>query len=205
METRHKNASPEDPFARDWEQKTDIELVELALRDQGYFLHLIRRYERPLTRYIRRISNSSHEDAEDILQEVFIKIYKNLNDFDTNLKFSSWIYRITHNQVISNYRKDKVRPHGSSVELDDELANKLASNLDIEREVNIKLLREDINKVINRLEIKYREALVLRYLEEKDYNEISDILKKPIGTVASLVNRGKQKFRDVLKEEDIKL
>ena len=194
-----------DPMARDGEEKTDSELVELALRDQRYFLYLMKRYEIQLMRYIQRISNSSHEDAEDILQEVFVSVFENLNDFDTKLKFSSWVYRITHNQVISSYRKAKVRPQHYSIELSDEIANKLAANLDIEREVNTKLLRENIDKVLTKLDLKYREALVLRYLDEKDYNEISDILKKPIGTVASLVNRGKQKFREILDQPNINI
>lgn len=203
-ENRQASISP-DPLARDGEGKSDTELVELALKNQKYFLYLMKRYEAQLMRYIRRISNSSHEDAEDILQEVFVKVFENLNDFDTKLKFSSWVYRITHNHVISSYRKAKARPQYNSIELSDEIANKLAANLDIEQEVDAKFIRDNIDKVLEKLDLKYREALVLRYLDEKDYNEISDILKKPIGTIASLVNRGKQKFRETLDEQNINI
>ena len=88
-------------------EKTDAELVELALENQAYFSDIVYRYQTKLTYYIRRLSNFPDEEIEDILQDVFIKVYKNLNDFDQSLKFSSWIYRITHNEVISKYRKIK--------------------------------------------------------------------------------------------------
>jgi len=90
------------------EKKEDSELVELSLKKQDYFYCLILRYQEKLLRYIRRISASSKEDAEDILQEVFMSVYKNLNDFDNSLKFSSWIYRIAHNKTVSHWRKQKL-------------------------------------------------------------------------------------------------
>ncbi len=186
-------------------EKSDEELVKLTLEHQEFFLYLIKRYEEKLLSYILRISNIRREEAEDVLQDVFIKIYQNLNDFDTELKFSSWIYRITHNQVISNYRKNKARPQSITLNLNDEIIKKLASNLDIEQEVNILYLRKSINKVLASLERKYREVLVLKFLEEKDYNEMSDILKKPIGTIATLLNRAKKHFKEELGRQNIKL
>ena len=59
-----------------------------------------------------RLGIRNAEDREDTLQDIFIKIYKNLNGFDTNLSFSSWVYRIAHNEAISAYRKKNVRPEG---------------------------------------------------------------------------------------------
>ncbi|MDD5489902.1 MAG: sigma-70 family RNA polymerase sigma factor, partial [Candidatus Moranbacteria bacterium] len=79
-------------------EKTDEEMVALTLKNQDYFACLVERYEPKLMRYIRRISAATQEDAEDLLQDVFVKVYRNLNDFDQKLKFSSWIYRIAHNQ-----------------------------------------------------------------------------------------------------------
>ena len=88
---------------------TDAELVKLSLDNQEFFTYIIERYERTLKNFIFRLTNISSTDSEDLLQEIFIKIYTNLNDFDLNknIKFSSWIYRISHNHVISNYRKIK--------------------------------------------------------------------------------------------------
>ena len=88
-------------------EKSDEEWAYLTAENQGYFLCIMKKYEIPLKRYVGRISNFSQEEIEDILQEVFIKVYQNINDFDDSLKFSSWIYRITHNHVISKFRKHK--------------------------------------------------------------------------------------------------
>lgn len=187
------------------QDKTDEDLVDLTLKDKAYFALLIERYETKLLRYIRRITNVPKEEAEDILQESFIKTYTNLNDFDQGLKFSSWIYRITRNQVISNFRKNKVRPHGNCININDKEVYDIASDLNIKEDIDLKILRKDINKVLDHVEEKYREVLVLKFLEGKDYKEMSDILKKPLGTIATLINRAKQQFRQELKNLNIKL
>jgi len=185
--------------------KSDQELVTLTLQDQENFVCIVERYQAALLRYIHRISNLSSEEAEDVLQDIFIKIYTNLNDFDQSLKFSSWVYRITHNQVISNFRRNKARPQSVDLEIESEHIMSLASKLDLEKEVDGVYLREAIEKVLSEMDIKYREVLILKFLEEKSYKEISDILKKPMGTIATLVNRAKGKFRDETKRHDVKL
>ena len=92
-------------ISEDLREKTDEELVALALKDPQVYASIMERYEEKLLRYIMRISVNSKEDAEDVLQDVFLSAYKNLNDFDQDLKFSSWIYRIAHNKVISHFFK----------------------------------------------------------------------------------------------------
>ena len=179
------------------ENKTDEELVELTLKDQNFLFCITRRYETKLLSYILRISNVSREEAEDILQEVFIKVYYNLNSFDKELKFSSWIYRITHNQVISNYRKIKARVETITFDLKDEVIKNIVSEFDIKEELDYKIFREKIERLLNNIDKKYQEVLILYLLEEKSSQEISDILKKRIGTVYSLISRGKK----LLKKE----
>ena len=184
--------------------KTDEELVKLALKNQDYFGCIVGRYEKKLLAYIIRISGFSKEDGEDVLQEVFIKTYVNLNSFDDKLKFSSWIYRITHNEVINNYRKKKARPE-SVMDLDDEFLNNLASDLKTDGHIDMQYLRDNMKKVLVKIEPKYREVLVLRFWEDKDYSEISDILKKPMGTVATLLSRAKTNFQKEMERQNIKL
>jgi len=87
----------------------DETLAQNALQDMQYFEILIERYQGKLKHYVLRISHFSEMEAEEILQEVFIKVWKNLNDFDQNMKFSTWIYQITHNTTISQWRKAKSR------------------------------------------------------------------------------------------------
>ena len=184
---------------------SDTELVKLTLVNQDNFVYLVDRYKGKLSSYIKRLTNANNEDAEDILQEVFIKVYLNLNDFNKDLKFSSWIYRITHNQVISGHRKLKARPEGYAVDLDDQLAKSLAAEIDIKGQVDVKILQTTINQVLDKLDVKYRDVLVLKFLEEKSYQEISDILKKPLGTVASLMNKAKLEFKLEVARQNLKI
>ena len=172
---------------------TDNELVGLSLDNPDHFLCLIKRYENKLLYYIMRISKLSREDAEDILQEVFIKTYYHLNEFDSSLKFSSWIYRITHNQTISGIRRKIARP---TVSLEERDIDRLEDAFDIVREIDNSFDRDKINEALSKMDEKYREVLVLRFLDEKDYIEIADILKKPVSTVGNLILRGKLLFKD---------
>jgi len=185
-------------------EKTDQELVALALADQKDFLFLVKRYQNQLIQYICRISNVAKEDAEDILQEVFLKVYRNLNSYNPKLKFSSWIYRITHNEVISAYRKKKNRPQTIDLDLDFNLIETLADDFDIKEKIDQNFLKEKISQVLLKMDHKYAEVLVLYYFEQKDYQEISDIIKKPKGTVATYLNRAKKQFNKILTKENIK-
>lgn len=176
-------------------EKTDEELVSLSLKDQEYFGCLVSRYEEKMLRYIRRISGVNVQNAEDILQDIFIKVYRNLNDFDQDLKFSSWLYRIAHNQVISEFRKKQARPQLIGGEDIENFIHSVASTINIANETDEKILRSQVEKILEKIDLKYREALVLHYLEGKNYQEISDILRKPMGTVATLINRAKKNFK----------
>ena len=145
------------------EGKTDEELVKLTLQDNQYFLCLMRNYEEKLMRYIKRISNASTEEAEDVLQEVYIKVYQNLNDFDTSLKFSSWIYRITRNEVISTFRKKSSRPQSFGGEAAEIILEKMASDLDTKKAVDTEYLQKNIYTILEKMDIKYKEMLLLSY------------------------------------------
>lgn len=182
---------------------SDAELVSLTLENQDNFLYLVDRYKGKLMNYIRRLTNINDDDAEDVLQDVFIKVYLNLNGFDTSLKFSSWIYRITHNQVISQHRKLKARPEGYAVNIEDKAALSLAADIDIEASADLGIMKHNIAKVLGQLDQKYRDILILKFLEEKNYQEISDIIRKPTGTVASMINKAKSEFKKELAKQKI--
>ncbi|MDD3487076.1 MAG: sigma-70 family RNA polymerase sigma factor [Candidatus Moranbacteria bacterium] len=183
--------------------KTDEELVALTIENQDFFACLVDRYTDKLTRYIMRISASNREDAEDLLQEIFVKAYRNLNDFDLDLKFSSWIYRIAHNQVISSWRKTKSRPQVVKFEADGDFLKFIAADEDLALDTERKFRAEEVRAVLEKLDDKYEEVLVLKFLEGKDYKEISDILQKPLGTVATLINRAKKQLKTIIEEENI--
>ena len=178
---------------------TDRELVEKSISDTSFFACLYQRYENKLLRYIHHISNVSEEEALDILQESFIKIWKNLNDFDTDLSFSSWVYRIVHHQTISDWRKSVSYGKNKTVDFETHLmhtSNEEYTSLVDEKEKKVLLL-------INQLPENYKAVLVLKYFEEKNYEEISDILKIPEGTVATYLNRAKKSFEALAQKQQI--
>jgi len=189
---------------KELDSKTDEEIIELITHNQNYFYVIIERYETKLLNYIFRISNVTHEEAEDILQEVFIKVYMYINSFDKNLKFSSWVYRITHNLVIDKIRKEKFVVKMSS-EDKDKIIEKIKYDFNIEKEIDNALLKNNIEKIFSEMDKKYKDILELKYLEEKDYNEISDILSKPIGTVGILINRAKKQFRELAQNKNLNI
>jgi len=172
---------------------SDETLVSEALEDMAAFETIVERYEQKLLFYIQRISALSAEEAEEVLQDIFIKAWKNLNGFDTSLKFSSWIYRIAHNETISAFRKVKSRGQDTQIELDDSLF--ITEKTDFVAEFDDKLSNQQVAFILNQMPIKYREILVLKFLEDKSYEEISNILKKPSGTIATLIHRAKDSFR----------
>ncbi|MEI6378922.1 MAG: sigma-70 family RNA polymerase sigma factor [Candidatus Falkowbacteria bacterium] len=173
---------------------TDEALIEQIKTNPDYFLCIMNRYEAKLKRYITRLGSFSPEEADDVLQEVFIKIYKNINDFDPQLKFNSWAYRIAHNHVVSVFRHNSARPVSWGAEPED-FAN-IKDEFDLAISIDDGLLRQQIERVIGELKPQYREVLYLKFLEEKSYEELSDILKKPMGTVATLIHKAKKEFKN---------
>ncbi|MBT4917349.1 RNA polymerase sigma factor [Candidatus Peregrinibacteria bacterium] len=179
--------------------KSEKQLVELSLKDDKHFAELVERYEAKLSRYIFHLSSLDSASTEDILQEVFIKVYENLNGYDTSFSFSSWIYRITHNEVISFFRKKKARPQAISPDdVDEDYITLIPDDTDIPKELKRKELAAKVKKAVLELPEKYRDVLVLRYLEDKSYQEISDILKISINNASVLVNRAKEKLKSKL-------
>jgi len=174
---------------------TDEELVEKSLIDSDFFAEIVYRYEKKLFFYLKRLG-VCEKDAEELLQEIFLKVYKSLNGFDLKLKFSSWIYRIAHNFAVSSFRKNK-----ETVALDEGIFLEISDKEDLFDEVEKTFEKELVVRVLTKMSLKYREVLLLRFFEDKDYEEISDVLKKPIGTVSVLIKRAKEKFKYLYKEE----
>lgn len=187
-------------------QLSDTEIVTLTLKDKNHFGVLIERYEAKLMRYINRLGVRRPEDQDDVLQEIFIKVYRNLNGFDTSLSFSSWIYRIAHNEAISWYRKSTIRPEGHLVASSEEILTFLRSSeasaeVIFDESLNAELVSEALSKINE----KYREVIILRYFEHKEYEEISDILKIPMGSVGTLLHRGKKQLAAALNPETVRI
>lgn len=172
---------------------SDLEIIDRAHEDIKYFACLYDHYEERLLRYILSISNLSQEDAQDILQESFIKAWINLNDFDPELKLSSWLYRIVHNETISLSRKKNSYGKNNKVDIEENtlINNDFERICDPDEEEEYQITSE----ILDAMPLKYREVLVLKYLERMSYEEISDVLRIPEGTVATRMNRAKKMFK----------
>jgi RNA polymerase sigma-70 factor (ECF subfamily) len=180
---------------------SDEKLVVIARNNVDQFGVLIERYEQKLLRYVMRISNFCYESAEEIVQDTFLKTWKNLNGFDEAVKFSSWVYRIAHNETISAFRKMKSRGRDQSIELTEELF--IAEKEDFRQALDTELSIKNIHTILTHMDCKYREVLILKFLEEKSYDEISDILQKSSGTIATLISRAKKQFRKLSQRHNI--
>ncbi len=175
----------------------DEDLVKAIVSGQKkLFYHLVTRYEAKLKRYILTITNRRNE-VEDILQNVFLKAYKNLPIFNNSLKFSSWIYRIAHNESINLIGSSFIQKFVSMPEWFD------VGRIDgIEEEIDDEQMKRKLKGCVEQLDIKYKDPLVLFYYEEKSYEEISDILRISVRNVGVLIHRGKLKIKKICYEKN---
>ncbi|PIR89594.1 MAG: RNA polymerase sigma factor SigW [Candidatus Harrisonbacteria bacterium CG10_big_fil_rev_8_21_14_0_10_40_38] len=167
--------------------------------DRESFGVLVQRYESKMLRYARKFLSHTG-DMQDVVQEVFLKAYINIQSFDTKRKFSSWLYRIAHNEFISLIRKnsrqpffsfdaDTIFPHPVAEETSDGL-------------LKDKELKEALDSCLAKLSPKYRELLTLFYFEELSYQEIADILRVPVSTVGVRLKRGKDHLRKEYEKQN---
>lgn len=163
--------------------------VRVQLGNQTAFTQLYTRYQEKMVRYGRRFLYT-HEDAEDATQEVFIKAYSNIKSYDASRAFSTWLYRIAHNTFIDVIRK-KGREPLSILDLDTFLALPMQEKSEMGERVMTKIDLAHAEKRIARLPVKYREVFILYHYEEKNYQEIAEILHIPVSTVGVRLSRGR--------------
>lgn len=180
----------------------DSELIEVIVhKNREAYKELFDRYNRKLFVYILHLVGN-REETEDILQNVFTKTYKNIGRFDQTRKFSSWIYRIAHNEAV-NYLKRKNKRYTVSWEDVSTSKDKL-DIASVEMPVEEKWMHEEVTKEIHdaleKLPPKYKEILTMRYYQEYSYETIGKIMGKPVNTVGTLINRAKKKLFEVVSK-----
>lgn len=177
----------------DSKELSDEKIVEkVRTINKDLFAVIIDRYQKKLLHYASSIIKDEAK-ATDIVQSSFIKAFINLNGFDINKKFSSWIYRIVHNESLNLLKK---YPQETP----------LLEDFDIKSDENIEedfIKKENclrVEKCLNKIPILYAEPLTLYYLEDKSYEEISDILRIPMGTVAIRISRAKKLMKNICQK-----
>ena len=177
---------------------SDEELVEIVRsKDQELYAELVRRYQDKLMRYASYLIKQEAK-AADVVQESLIKAFTNLKSFKTDKKFSSWLYRIVHNQAINQIKKDKKL---ISLEASGWLAHLPTRERSALDDLSKKEIVHLVNSALKDLPIAYAEPLALYYLEEKSYEEISDILRLPLGTVGTRISRGRVKLKKIYQKK----
>jgi RNA polymerase sigma-70 factor (ECF subfamily) len=171
----------------------DEEIVEkVRSDDRELYAVIIERYKNKLLRYVKNLIGD--EDlASHIVQDAFIKGYVNLNGFNTKKKFSNWIYRIAHNETINAIKK-----YQKEVPILDDFD--FESEEDITKDFEKRETVAQVEKCLREMPIIYREPLNLYYIDEKSYEEISDILKIPMGTVAIRISRAKKLMKHLCQK-----
>jgi RNA polymerase sigma-70 factor (ECF subfamily) len=173
-------------------------VAEITAGNVEMFAEIMARYEAKLTRYVIYLIHDNGT-ATDVVQETFIKAYQNLNSFNTKYKFSSWIYRIAHNEAMNAIKKHRFF---YSEEVDDLPSKEYEQN--ISELIDDDLLKINVHDCLRQLEPKYREVIQLVYFENMKYDDVSDVLHIPSSTVGVWLSRAKSKLKLICTQKGVK-
>lgn len=186
-----------------YKKLSDEELIiEFQKEKVEAFNELVIRYKDKVVNFLYRYTGD-RDEAEDLAQDAFVKLYRSKHLYKEIAKFSTWFYTIAINTAKTDARK-KSRYNALSIsdydpenEKDYEIpANVLAPD-DV---ANAKIENYYIQKAINSLEDSFKEVIILRDIEDMDYEEIAQLTGLPLGTVKSRINRGREKLKKLLSE-----
>ena len=176
-------------------------LLNLDKRDVGDFNILVDRYKNRLINFVFRFVKD-FDTSEDIVQETFMRVYRKRHEYKAIANFSTWIFTIAGNLAKSELRRRK-RWKFLSIDGSNDDENKTFdipdSSMEPDRATSIKMIEKNLQVAIDSLQIKYQQALILRDVQGMSYQEISEIVGVPVGTVKSRVNRARLKIQKKLK------
>jgi RNA polymerase sigma-70 factor, ECF subfamily len=187
-------------------QTTDAELVRGCLAgDHAAWETIVRQYNQRIYNLAYRFTGR-FDEAEDLTQEIFLKVYRTLNSYRPESgALVTWMVRVGRNHIIDHYRKFKTeRTHTDSIEVEYEKAEQNpARYANPAQALEKRELSDRIQHALLRISEDLREAVILRDLEEFTYEEIAGMLKLPLGTVKSRINRGRAELARLLKRENL--
>lgn len=158
------------------------------------FRKLLQLYQKPLYHHIRNIV-LNHDDADDVLQNTFIKVFQNLNNFKGESKLFSWLYRIATNEALT-FLNQKAKKSGISNE---ELQQKTIMNLESDVYFNGDEIQLKLQKAIALLPEKQQLVFKMKYFEELKYEEISEIVETSVGALKASYHLAVKKIEEYLK------
>lgn len=188
-----------------WHGIADELLVEEFLGgDERAFVELMRRYKQPIITFVYRFLGS-YDDACDVSQETFVRLYRFAGTFQGEVKFSTWLYTIAGNLARTELKKYR-RKHGTSLQQAFGIGED-AETWDIpdesyrpDEQVDSNTITQEVQKALMRVSPSYREMVILRDLQQLSYEEIAVITQTELGTVKSRINRGRAQMQEMLKD-----
>ena len=181
---------------------TDGELIVKSISGrEDSFEELVRRYQRPIVNYVFRMLGN-YDSSLDVTQEIFIKVYNSMSKYSAEYKFSTWLYKISHNAAIDHLRRHNNHVQSLEVEGEDgayqlQFESKRPSP---EKEREYSEWRQEIESVVKCLPTGYRELIVLRHTQDLSYDEIADVTNLPLGTVKNRLFRAREMMREMFVE-----
>jgi RNA polymerase sigma-70 factor (ECF subfamily) len=184
-------------------KRSDAPLVSKALQgDQKAFAELMARHRGPLYNLLFNMVHN-REEAEDLVQEAFMKAFGALGSFNKEFAFSTWLYKIAINTTIDHLRKKKLQTYSMDKPMQSKEGELKREYADIDTSTDNDVLSTEKSSLISRaiaeLPPHYREAIILRHSEEKSYEEIAEITKVPLGTVKARIFRAREILKHKLK------
>ena len=185
-------------------KENDSDLINRAKSgDSKSYDKLLKKYKNSVYSLVLRMVRNSQE-AEDLTQEAFIKAFNSLDSFNEEYAFSTWLYKIATNNCIDFFRKRKLQTYSLDKPIqykDSEIQHEIPDpDLNPEKSIMATERNKLIKEAINKLPEKYYRAIVLRHSEEKSYEEISEILGLPLGTVKARIFRAREMLNKALKD-----
>jgi RNA polymerase sigma-70 factor (ECF subfamily) len=175
-------------------------LIKKTLRgDRKAFEELMRKYEKKIFSFVVRMVRNE-DVAVDLTQDFFFKIFTVLEKYNFEYKFSTWAYRICYNLVIDHIRKNQAQV--DSLDDDNVSTRHLLHSENVSREDGFRALareeaRDYVWRVVDQIPLKFRELILLRYIQDLKYEEIAEITMLPVGTVKNRIFKAKE----ILKQE----
>ncbi|MBI1807936.1 MAG: RNA polymerase sigma factor [Ignavibacteria bacterium] len=178
--------------------KTDFELVETFREgDIAGFNELVRRYQEKVYWIARRVI-ATHEDADDIVQDVFVRVYEGLKDFRGDSNFYTWLYRIAMNLSLNALRKKRIR---DLLPYDEAMEEVLPSDAQTDGPVHRAEYESVLQRAIDRLPAKQKKVFIMRYYDELPYGEMAKILKKSEGGLKANYFHALKKIQEYVRRE----
>jgi RNA polymerase sigma-70 factor (ECF subfamily) len=173
--------------------------------DEEAYRLLVQRHERPVYHIIWRMVTNP-EDARDLTQETFVRVFRALDQFDQSRTFSYWINKIATNQAIDFLRKRRLRT--VSIDVDPEEDNRRPPILRDggplpDRQLEQRKMSEFLSRLVERLAPHYRVVVHLRHHQQRSYDEIAEMLDLPLGTVKARLHRAHNQLRAWMRGEDV--